>query len=135
MGESGVQNDPARGSEAAGRAQVRQGSREFPAGTDLGRGCPAVTEADPEFPTVEPDAVVHAQRAGGQMEQLSAFGIAGGAGGPGGTSPGPGTAGGVLATMALKGYKVVIVACTAGERGCPAHLTVEEYRKYELFLT
>jgi len=42
------------------------------------------------------------------------------------------TAGGVLATMALKGYKIVIVALTAGEKGCPPHLTVPEYREQKL---
>ena len=42
------------------------------------------------------------------------------------------TAGGVLATMALKGYKIVTVALTAGERGCPPHLTVPEYRKQKV---
>lgn len=42
------------------------------------------------------------------------------------------TAGGVLATMALKGYKIVTVALTGGERGCPPHLTVPEYRKQKL---
>ncbi len=39
------------------------------------------------------------------------------------------TCGGVLATYALKGYQVVTVALTGGERGNPSHLTVEEYRK------
>ena len=39
------------------------------------------------------------------------------------------TAGGVLATMALKGYKIVTVALTGGERGCPPHVTVPEYLK------
>ena len=39
------------------------------------------------------------------------------------------TAGGVLATMALKGHKIITVALTAGERGCPPHLTVPEYLK------
>lgn len=42
------------------------------------------------------------------------------------------TAGGVLATMALKGYKIVTVALTAGERGCPPHMTVPEYRKQKV---
>lgn len=42
------------------------------------------------------------------------------------------TCGGVLATMALKGYKVVIVSLTGGERGNPAHLTVAEYRKQKV---
>lgn len=39
------------------------------------------------------------------------------------------TCGGVLATFALKGYQVITVALTGGERGNPPHLTVEEYRK------
>lgn len=39
------------------------------------------------------------------------------------------TSGGVLATMALKGYKIVTVALTGGERGNPPHLSVAEYRK------
>lgn len=39
------------------------------------------------------------------------------------------TCGGVLATYALQGYKVITVALTGGERGNPPHLTVEEYRK------
>lgn len=37
------------------------------------------------------------------------------------------TAGGVLATLALKGWKVVTVALTGGERGNPPHLTPAEY--------
>ena len=39
------------------------------------------------------------------------------------------TCGGVLATYALKGYKVVTVAMTGGERGNPPDMTVAEYRK------
>lgn len=39
------------------------------------------------------------------------------------------TSGGVLATLSLKGYRVVTVALTGGERGNPPHMTVEEYRK------
>lgn len=39
------------------------------------------------------------------------------------------TCGGVLATMALQGHKIVTVAMTGGERGNPPHLTVAEYRK------
>lgn len=39
------------------------------------------------------------------------------------------TAGGVLATAALEGGKIVTVALTAGERGNPPHLSVAEYRK------
>ena len=38
------------------------------------------------------------------------------------------TCGGILATMALKGYKVITVALTGGERGNPPHLSVEQYR-------
>ncbi len=39
------------------------------------------------------------------------------------------TAGGVLATAAAEGGKIVTVALTAGERGNPPHLTVPKYRK------
>ncbi len=39
------------------------------------------------------------------------------------------TSGGVLATLSLKGWKVVTLALTGGERGNPPHLTVAEYRK------
>lgn len=39
------------------------------------------------------------------------------------------TAGGVLATAALEGAKIITVALTAGERGNPPHLSVAEYRK------
>ena len=39
------------------------------------------------------------------------------------------TCGGVLATYALKGYQIITVALTGGERGNPSHMTVEEYRK------
>lgn len=42
------------------------------------------------------------------------------------------TAGGVLASMALKGAKIVTVALTGGERGNPPHLSVEEYRKQKV---
>ncbi|MCL2521467.1 MAG: PIG-L family deacetylase [Erysipelotrichales bacterium] len=38
------------------------------------------------------------------------------------------TCGGVLATHAKKGYKIVTVALTAGERGNPKHMTQDEYR-------
>ena len=38
------------------------------------------------------------------------------------------TAGGVLATNAVQGGKNYTLALTAGERGNPPHLTVEEYR-------
>ena len=37
------------------------------------------------------------------------------------------TAGGVLATEALKGNKIVTVALTGGERGCPAGMSVADY--------
>ncbi len=39
------------------------------------------------------------------------------------------TCGGVLATYALQGYKIVTVALTGGERGNPPHLSVSDYRK------
>jgi N-acetylglucosamine malate deacetylase 1 len=39
------------------------------------------------------------------------------------------TAGGVLATHAVKGDKIITVALTGGEKGNPPHLTVEAYRK------
>lgn len=39
------------------------------------------------------------------------------------------TSGGYLATMALKGYQVVTVALTGGERGNPPDMTVAEYRE------
>lgn len=42
------------------------------------------------------------------------------------------TCGGVLATKALQGWKIVTVATTGGERGNPPHLTVEEYRKQKI---
>lgn len=42
------------------------------------------------------------------------------------------TSGGVLATLSLKGYLVVTVALTGGERGNPPHMTVEEYRKQKV---
>ena len=42
------------------------------------------------------------------------------------------TCGGILATMALKGYKVITVALTGGERGNPPHLSVEQYREQKL---
>lgn len=42
------------------------------------------------------------------------------------------TSGGVLATLSLKGWKIVTVALTGGERGNPAHLSVEEYRKQKV---
>ena len=38
------------------------------------------------------------------------------------------TAGGVMATNAVQGGKNYTLALTAGERGNPPHLTVEEYR-------
>lgn len=38
------------------------------------------------------------------------------------------TCGGVLATLALKGYKIVTVGATGGERGNPAGITMEDYR-------
>lgn len=42
------------------------------------------------------------------------------------------TSGGVLATLALKGYKIVTVALTGGKRGNPPQLTVAEYRKQKI---
>lgn len=39
------------------------------------------------------------------------------------------TCGGVMATYALRGYRIVTVALTGCERGNPAHMTVPEYRK------
>lgn len=42
------------------------------------------------------------------------------------------TCGGVLATMALKGYEIITVALTGGERGNPSFLSVEEYRKQKV---
>lgn len=38
------------------------------------------------------------------------------------------TTGGVLATMALKGHRIVTVALTGGEKGNPPHLSVADYR-------
>ncbi len=38
------------------------------------------------------------------------------------------TAGGVLASAALRGDKIITVALTGGERGNPKDKTVEEYR-------
>lgn len=42
------------------------------------------------------------------------------------------TSGGVLASMALQGHKIITVALTGGERGNPPHLTVQEYRKQKV---
>lgn len=42
------------------------------------------------------------------------------------------TAGGVLASMALEGAKIITVALTAGERGNPPHMTVAEYREQKI---
>ena len=42
------------------------------------------------------------------------------------------TCGGVLATLAIKGYEIVTVALTGGERGNPPHLSVDEYRKQKI---
>ena len=38
------------------------------------------------------------------------------------------TAGGIMATNAIRGGKNITLALTAGERGNPAHMTVAEYR-------
>lgn len=42
------------------------------------------------------------------------------------------TCGGTLATYALRGYKIVTVGATGGERGNPPHLTPAEYREQKL---
>lgn len=42
------------------------------------------------------------------------------------------TSGGVLASLSLKGWKVVTVALTGGERGNPPTMSVEEYRKQKV---
>ena len=42
------------------------------------------------------------------------------------------TVGGVLATEALKGAKIVTVALTAGERGNPKGVSQEDYRKQKV---
>lgn len=42
------------------------------------------------------------------------------------------TCGGTLATMALKGYKIITVALTGGEKGNPPHLTVAQYREQKV---
>lgn len=42
------------------------------------------------------------------------------------------TVGGILATEALKGAKIVTVALTAGERGNPKGVTQEDYRKQKI---
>lgn len=42
------------------------------------------------------------------------------------------TSGCVLATQSLKGDKIITVALTAGERGNPPGITVEEYRKQKI---
>lgn len=39
------------------------------------------------------------------------------------------TCGGILATYAKKGYKIITVALTGGERGNPAGVSMEAYRK------
>lgn len=38
------------------------------------------------------------------------------------------TCGGVLASLSLRGYRIVTVALTGGERGNPPHLSPQEYR-------
>ena len=40
--------------------------------------------------------------------------------------------GGVLATLSLKGYKIVTVAMTGGERGNPPNMSVSEYREQKV---
>lgn len=42
------------------------------------------------------------------------------------------TCGGYLATMALKGHKIVTVALTGGEKGNPPHISVDDYRKQKI---
>lgn len=42
------------------------------------------------------------------------------------------TTGGVLATMAAEGHRIVTVALTPGEKGNPAHLTVAQYREQKI---
>lgn len=42
------------------------------------------------------------------------------------------TAGGLMAANAIDGGKNITLALTAGERGNPPHLTVEEYRKQKI---
>ncbi len=42
------------------------------------------------------------------------------------------TSGGVLASMALQGHKIITVALTGGERGNPPHMTVAEYREQKI---
>jgi len=42
------------------------------------------------------------------------------------------TAGGVMATNAINGGKNIVLALTAGERGNPPHMKVEEYRAQKL---
>ena len=42
------------------------------------------------------------------------------------------TCGAYLATEYLKGNKIITVSLTAGERGNPPHMTVEEYRKQKV---
>lgn len=38
------------------------------------------------------------------------------------------TAGGTLASMSLKGHKIITVALTGGEKGNPEHISVKDYR-------
>lgn len=40
--------------------------------------------------------------------------------------------GGVLATMATQGHKIVTVALTPGEKGNPPHMTVAQYREQKI---
>lgn len=42
------------------------------------------------------------------------------------------TAGGIMATNAVRGGKNIIMALTAGERGNPPHMTIQEYRKQKI---
>lgn len=43
------------------------------------------------------------------------------------------TAGGTLATLALKGWKIVTVGATGGERGNPPSVSVAEYREQKIY--
>ncbi len=42
------------------------------------------------------------------------------------------TAGGVLASMALEGHRVITVALTAGEKGNPTHISIDDYRAQKI---
>ena len=42
------------------------------------------------------------------------------------------TAGGVLSSMALEGSKIITVSLTAGEKGAPKDMSIEDYRKQKI---